>query len=221
MNSWAHTGNNLRASGSSILPKHPLKAIWNSLSNSVQNTNLGPSIYRLTGNLKLLRFGHWLASVRTEVSLVRMVLCDILSETAQFYLYQVLVRTAWPSVRTVFAKIFSSFERNSRIFWNTGHRPDVLPRHPDDFPNSVDFWNPTPCWILIDLASGRCCSDVFIVICWKLRGVRTPSKARSNDCTGTGYFCLGFCKGSSWTSLRSMWSVIVFDLIIVWIHEDS
>jgi len=28
-----------------------------SLSNSVQNTSLGPSIYRLTGNLKLLRFG--------------------------------------------------------------------------------------------------------------------------------------------------------------------
>jgi len=27
-------------------------------------------------------------------------------------------------------------------------------------PNSVDFWNSTPCWILIDLAFGRCCSDV-------------------------------------------------------------
>jgi hypothetical protein len=26
-----------------------------------------------------------------------------------------------------------------------------------DFPNSVDFWNPTPCWILIDLGSRRCC----------------------------------------------------------------
>jgi len=188
MNSWAHTGNNLRASGSSILPKHPLKAIWNSLSNSVQNTNLGPSIYRLTGNLKLLRFGHWLASVRTEVSLVRMVLCDILSETAQFYLYQVLVRTAWPSVRTVFAKIFSSFERNSRIFWNTGHRPDVLPRHPvglqrlpkqcrllksnsllnTDWPSvrTVLLWRP----------------DVFIIISWTLRGVRTLSKARPNGC---------------------------------------
>jgi hypothetical protein len=29
-----------------------------------------------------------------------------------------------------------------------------------DFLNSVDFWNPTPCWILIDLESGRCCSEV-------------------------------------------------------------
>jgi hypothetical protein len=29
-----------------------------------------------------------------------------------------------------------------------------------DFPNSVDFWNPTLCWILIDLAFGRCCYDV-------------------------------------------------------------
>jgi len=37
----------LRASGSSILPKHPLKALWNSLSNSVQNTSLEPPIYRL------------------------------------------------------------------------------------------------------------------------------------------------------------------------------
>jgi hypothetical protein len=30
-----------------------------------------------------------------------------------------------------------------------------------DFPNSVDFWNPTPRWILIDLASGWCCSNVW------------------------------------------------------------
>jgi len=52
----------LRASGSSILPKHPLKALWNSLSNSVQNTSLGPSIYRLTRNLKLLRFRRKLAT---------------------------------------------------------------------------------------------------------------------------------------------------------------
>jgi len=29
-----------------------------------------------------------------------------------------------------------------------------------DFPNSVNFWNPTPCWILTDLASGRCYSDI-------------------------------------------------------------
>jgi hypothetical protein len=59
-------------------------------------------IYRLTGNLKLLRFELWLSSVRTEVSPVWTVFYDILSDTAQFYLYQVHVRMAWQSVRTVF-----------------------------------------------------------------------------------------------------------------------
>jgi len=130
-NNWAYTSNGLKASGSSILPKHHLLALWNSLSNSVQKTSLRPSIYRLTRNLKMLRFGLWLASDRTEVSLVRTVFCDILSETAQFCLYQVHVRTTWPSVQTVFAKILSAFERNSGIFWNTGHRPDMLPRRPN------------------------------------------------------------------------------------------
>jgi hypothetical protein len=129
-NSWVHTGNGLKASRSSILPKQPLKALWNSLSNSVQNTSLRPSIYRLTGDLKLLRLGLWLSSVRTEVNLIRTIFCNILSETAQFYLYQVHIRTAWPSVRTVFAKILFTFERNSGIFWTTGHHPDVLPRRP-------------------------------------------------------------------------------------------
>jgi len=42
----------------------------------------------------MLRFGLWLASVWTEVSHVRTVFYDILSETAKFYLYQVHVRTA-------------------------------------------------------------------------------------------------------------------------------
>jgi len=42
----------LRASGSSILPKHPLKALWNSPLNSVQNTDLEPPIYRLQETLK-------------------------------------------------------------------------------------------------------------------------------------------------------------------------
>jgi hypothetical protein len=80
-----------------------------------------------TGNLKLLRFGLWLARVWKEVSLLRTVFCDIILQTTHFYLYQAYVETAWPSVRTVFAKILSAFERNSEIFWNTGHRPDVLP----------------------------------------------------------------------------------------------
>jgi hypothetical protein len=29
-----------------------------------------------------------------------------------------------------------------------------------DFPDSVDFWNPTQCRIMIDLASRRCCPNV-------------------------------------------------------------
>jgi hypothetical protein len=62
--------------------------------------------------------------------------------------------------------------------------------------------------------------DGFIVICWTLRRVRTPSKACLDGCTRTNCFCLGFCKDSSWTSLRSLWSDIVFNLIIFWIHED-
>jgi hypothetical protein len=69
----------------------------------IQLTSLGPSIYRLTENLKLLRFGLWLSRVRTEVSQVRTVFCDRLLETVQFYPYQVHVRKAWPSVRTVVA----------------------------------------------------------------------------------------------------------------------
>jgi len=48
----------------------------------IQNTSLGLSIYRLTGNQILLRFGLWLSSVQTEVSHVQTVFCDILSETA-------------------------------------------------------------------------------------------------------------------------------------------
>jgi hypothetical protein len=74
-----------------------------SITHSVQFTSLGPSIYRFTGNLKLLRFGLWLLSIRTEVSQVRTVFCDILSEIVQFYPYQIHVQTAWPSVWTVFA----------------------------------------------------------------------------------------------------------------------
>jgi len=37
----------------------------------IQITSLEPSIYRLKENLILLKFGLWLWSVRTEVSLVR------------------------------------------------------------------------------------------------------------------------------------------------------
>jgi len=69
----------------------------------IQFTSLEPSIYRLKKNLNLLKIELWLSSVWTEVSHVRAVFYDCLSETAQFYPYQVHNRTAWLSVRTVFA----------------------------------------------------------------------------------------------------------------------
>jgi hypothetical protein len=69
----------------------------------IQFTSLWPSIYTLTENLNLLKFGLWLSSVRTEDSHVWTVFCDRLLETAQFFPYQVHVRTAWPRVQTVFA----------------------------------------------------------------------------------------------------------------------
>jgi hypothetical protein len=69
----------------------------------LQLKSLLPSIYRLTENLNLLRFRLWLSSVRMEDSHVWTVFSDGLSETAQFYPYQVHIRTAWPSIRTVFA----------------------------------------------------------------------------------------------------------------------
>jgi len=159
-------------------------------------------------------------SVRSENRLVQTVFCDILSEKTQFYLYQVHVRTAWPSVRTVFAKILSLFDRNSGIFWNTGLHSDVFPccldglqRLPKQFrllkSNSLLNIDWPSVWTML-----LWCPDGFIVICWTLRSVRMPSKARSDGCTGTDCFCLLFCKDSSWTSLSSLWSVIVFDLII-------
>jgi hypothetical protein len=135
-----------------------------------------------------------------ENSLVQTVFCDIFSETAQFYLYQVLVRTTWPSVRTVFAKILSAFERNSGIFWTIGHRSDVLPRLLDGLQRL-----PKQCRILksnsllnTDWPSVRTVllwhPNSFIVICWTLRSVRTPSKARPEGCTGTGWFGLEFVR---------------------------
>jgi hypothetical protein len=46
----------------------------------IKFTSLESSIYRLTENLNLLKFELWLSSVRTEVSHVRMVFCDLLPE---------------------------------------------------------------------------------------------------------------------------------------------
>lgn len=66
-----------------------------------------------------------------------------------------------------------------------------------DFPNSVDFWNLSPCWILIDLADRKVLlyrPDFFKANCWTLRGVWTPSKARPDGCTGTGWFGLEFAR---------------------------
>jgi len=87
-----------------------------------------------------------------------------------------------------------------------------------NFPNSVDFWEQTPCWILIDRASERCCSDVrtsSMFICKILRGIRTPSKARPNGYTGTCWFVLVFAMDTSWVSSRSLWTVNVS------MYEDS
>jgi hypothetical protein len=69
----------------------------------IQFTSLRPSIYRLTKNLNLLKFVLRLSSVLTEDSHIQTVFCDRLSETTQFFPYQVHVRTALPSVQTVFA----------------------------------------------------------------------------------------------------------------------
>jgi hypothetical protein len=58
-----------------------------------------------------------------------------------------------------------------------------------DFPYSVGFWNPTLCWILIDLVIRTvllCHPDIFKANCWTLRGVRMTSKSRPDGCTGTG-----------------------------------
>jgi hypothetical protein len=68
----------------------------------IKFTSLEPSIYRLNENLNLLKIRLWLSSVRMEDSYIQTVFCNCLSETAQFYLYQVHVLTAWPSVWTVF-----------------------------------------------------------------------------------------------------------------------
>jgi hypothetical protein len=69
----------------------------------IQFISLGPSIYRLTKNLNLLKFVLRLSSVLTEGSHVRTVFCDRLLETTLFFPYQVHVRTAWPSIWTIFA----------------------------------------------------------------------------------------------------------------------
>jgi hypothetical protein len=87
-----------------------------------------------------------------------------------------------------------------------------------NFPNNVDFWERTPYWILIDWAFGRCYSDVqtsSMFICRTLWGVRTPSNARPDGCTGTGWFVLIFAMETSWVSSRSLWTVNVS------MYEDS
>jgi hypothetical protein len=139
----------------------------------------------------------------------------------QFYPYQVCVRTAWPSIWTVFAKILSAFEQKSGVIWITGYRLDVLPSRSDGLqrlPKQCWLLKYTPCWILIDLASERCCSEVqtsSMFVYKTLRGVRTSSKACPNGCTGTGWFNLFFAMDSSCISSRSLWTVNV------WIYEDS
>jgi len=113
----------------------------------------------------------------------------------------VCVRTAWPSVQTVFTEILSAFEQNFGVIWIAVYRLEMLPSRPDglqimnivrtwcrvirteywNFQIHVDFWEQTSCRILIDRASGRCGFDVrtsSMFIYRTLRGVQTPSKAR-------------------------------------------
>jgi hypothetical protein len=68
----------------------------------LQITSLDPSIYRLTKNLILLKIVLWRVASRRLLTLVQTVFCDRLSRIAQFFSKQDHVRTAWPSVRTVF-----------------------------------------------------------------------------------------------------------------------
>jgi hypothetical protein len=127
------------------------------------------------------------------------------SETAQFYPYQVYVRKAWPSVHMVFAKTFPRTDGILEVsklmdivwtyFWVVRTWCWVVRTDCKYFPNSVDFWKYTPRRILIDRASGMCCSDVWT--------------------SGTDWFVLVFAKDSSWITSRSLWT------IDVWIYEDS
>jgi len=204
MNTWAHTGTGLRASGSSILPKHPLKALWNSLSNSVQNTSLKPPIYRLQETSKNAKI-RTLAGERPDGFLRYPFRNNVILSLSNSRL----------DVRKVFAKSFpcsnGTLEYSElqdiirtccHVFWTSCK----------DFLNSVDFWKQTHCWILIDLAPGRCCSGVrtsSMFICKTLRGVRTHSKARPDGWLGTGWFDLVFAMDSSWISSRRLWTVNV------------
>jgi hypothetical protein len=113
---------------------------------------------------------------------VRTVNCNRLSKIAQFYPYQVHVQTAWPSVRTIFA--VSPFLARKGFLEYFGML-DIVRMHCRNFPNSVDFWEQNPCWILIDRASEWCCSDVrmsSMFICKTLRGVQTEGSRRSGGC---------------------------------------
>jgi len=77
-----------------------------------------------------------------------------------------------------------------------------------DFPNSVDFWNLTPCWILIDLAVWTVllyCPDVLKTNCWTLRGIRTPSKDCSDGYTGIDCSNLEIAWNLHWHLLRNLW----------------
>jgi hypothetical protein len=110
------------------------------------------------------------------------------------------VQTAWPSVRTIFSKILSAFKQNSWVFWITKYRPDMLPRRPDGLQrlpkqcqllkfNSVlnNDWSGLRMVLLWRL-------NIFIVISKTLRGIRTPSKARSDGCTGIDCFVFDFAR---------------------------
>jgi hypothetical protein len=104
---------------------------------------------------------------------------------------------------------------------------DVLPRHPDSLQR-----HPKQCrllksnsllntdWPIVQTVL-LWCLDVFNVYLYDTAGRPDAFKGTSGRLHRSRLFCLGFCKDFSWTFCRSLWSVIVFDLSTVWIHENS
>jgi len=140
-----------------------------------------------------------LSSIRTEDSHVRTVFCDHLSETAQFFSYQVHVRTVF--ALTPFRVRMKTLEYSKML--------DSVRTTCRDFPNSVDFWKPTQCRIMIDLLSGRCCSVVQRLQrnLLDIAGCPDTFKGSSKWLHRNRLIWLGICKESLWASSRSLWSV--------------
>jgi len=158
-----------------------------------------------------LKIGLYLSSVRTEDSHVRTIFCDILQKQRNSifisFTSERFDRVSGRSSLKSFSRSNGTLEY-SEILDIVRTCYHVVRKSCRNFPNSVNCWNPTPCWTLIDLASGRCCSDVrtsSMFICKTLRGVRMPSKARLDGCTGTGCSDLKIAWNLHGHLLRNLW----------------